>query len=164
MKELLKQYAAYNTWAHQKLLDIINTLSPEQQEAELKSSFSSLYLTVLHMWDAETAWWQRVKLQERLNMPSDTFKGSFRELSNGLLNQSRQWEEWVTSASDLAIEHVFQYQNSKRELFKQPVFQVLLHVFNHGTYHRGQLVTMLRQLGIEKLPSTDFTTYFRSKK
>ena len=50
----------------------------------------------------------------------------------------------------MGIEHVFQYYNSKKEHFKSPVYQMLMHVFNHGTYHRGQLVNMLRQLGVEK--------------
>jgi uncharacterized damage-inducible protein DinB len=62
------------------------------------------------------------------------------------------------------LEHVFHYQNTKKEQFKQPIYQMLLHMFNHGTYHRGQLVTMLRQLGIQKLPSTDFIEWSRRKK
>ena len=44
------------------------------------------------------------------------------------------------------------YTGTKKEQFKQPVCDVLLHVFNHGTYHRGQLVTMLRQLGASNIP------------
>ena len=86
------------------------------------------------------------------------------DLSNGLLSQSKQYEDWVNNASELSLEHVFQYQNSKRESFKQPVYQVLLHVFNHSTYHRGQLVTMLRNLGVEKIPQTDFIVWSRMKK
>jgi len=48
-------------------------------------------------------------------------------------------------------------------MYKQPVCQMILHVFNHGTYHRGQLVNMLRQLGIEKIPQTDFIVWSRKK-
>ena len=109
MKELLKQYAAYNIWASQKILDIILALPEEKQIAEVPSSFNSLYKTVLHMLDAESIWWQRMKLQERIIVPSENFNGSMQELANGLLQQSRQWEEWVSNASDLSIEHVFQY-------------------------------------------------------
>ena len=163
MKELLKQFAAYNIWANQKLLDLILLLPEEKQVAEIPSSFNSLYKTVLHMWDAESAWWQRMKMQERLIIPSDNFKGSMADVVNGLMQQNKQWEEWVSNASDLSLEHVFQYQNSKREHFKQPVYQMLLHVFNHGTYHRGQLVNMLRQLGVEKIPPTDLVVWSRKK-
>ena len=164
MKELLKQYAAYNIWASQRILDAILILPEEKQMTEVPSSFKSLYKTVLHMLDAENIWWQRMKMQERIIVPSENFKGTVQELAGNLLQQSKQWEEWVAGASDLLLEHVFQYYNNKKEHFKMPVYQMVHHVFNHGTYHRGQLINMLRQLGVEKLPQTDFSLWTRSRK
>ena len=164
MKELLQQLASYNIWANQKIMEVILTLPDEKQVAEVPSSFSSLYKTVLHMWDAESIWWQRMKLHERLIVPSENFNGSMKDIINGLIQQSTQWLDWVSSASDIALDHVFQYQNSKKEQFKQPIYQMMLHVFNHDTYHRGQLINMLRQLGVEKLPQTDFIVWSRSKR
>jgi uncharacterized damage-inducible protein DinB len=163
MKEILQQMAAYNSWANQKILEVILGLPEEKQKQELPSSFKSLYDTVLHMWNAESAWWQRMKLQERIQAPSEYFKGSFAELCGSLGQQNYLWQDWVEQATEAALEHVFQYQNNKKEQFKQPIFQMLLHVFNHGTYHRGQLVNMLRQLGLEKLPQTDFIVWSRKK-
>jgi uncharacterized damage-inducible protein DinB len=145
------------------LLDVINQLPEEKQKQELLSSFKSLYSTVLHVLDAESIWWQRIKLQERIIKPSDDFNGDMKELSNNLLHQNKQWNDWIVNANEHQLQHVFQYQNSKREQFKQPVYQVLLQVFNHGTYHRGQLVNMLRQLGVEKIPGTDFISWSRRK-
>jgi uncharacterized damage-inducible protein DinB len=164
MKELLKQYSAYNLWAHQRIIDVILSLPEETCTVELPSSFNSLHKTILHMWDAESAWWQRMKMQERVIKPSENFSGNTKEVTQGLLQQSRQWEEWVSSASDLSLDHVFQYYTNKTEHVKMPVWQMLLHVFNHGTYHRGQLINMLRQSGQEKLPSTDFSFYTRNRK
>lgn len=163
MKEILQQFAAYNIWANQKIMDVIFALPEEKQKAEVPSSFKSLYSTVLHMWNAESNWWQRMKLQERIIVPSENFKGNMQDLVNGLMQQSRQWEEWVSNASELSLDHVFQYQNSKKEQFKQPIYQMVLHVINHGTYHRGQLINILRQLGVEKLPQTDFIVWSRKK-
>ena len=116
------------------------------------------------MWDAESAWWQRMKMQERVIVPSENFSGKMPDVSTGLMQQNRLWLDWVNNATEPALDHVFQYYNSKKEHFKQPVWQVMLHVFNHGTYHRGQLVTMLRQLGIEKIPATDFVVFTRIKR
>lgn len=163
MKELLQQLAAYNIWANQRILEIILNLPEEKQQQELPSSFKSLYHTVLHIWNAENVWWQRMKLQERITKPFDSFKGTMDELANELLQQNRQWQEWVNNATDAALDHVFQYQTFEKEQFKQPIFQMLLHVFNHGTYHRGQLINMLRQLGVQKLPDTDFIIWSRRK-
>lgn len=164
MKELLKQMSVYNIWANQKIIDVILALAEEKQIAEVPSSFKSLHKTLLHMWDAESIWWQRMKLHERFVRPSDNFKGTTRDVVNGLMSQSRFWEGWVGSVSELMLEHVFEYRNDKKEQIKMPIWQMLTHVFNHGTYHRGQLINMLRQLGVEKLPQTDFSVFSRSKK
>jgi uncharacterized damage-inducible protein DinB len=163
MKELLRQYAAYNTWANQKLGGLIVTLPDELLKEELSSSFGSIHLTLLHMWDAESIWWQRMKLQEVVTPPSANAPERTAEVLQGLQLQNRLWEEWVQAATEMALGHVFSYYNTKRELFKQPVYQVVLQVMNHGSYHRGQLVNMLRQLGQQKIPQTDFIIWSRKK-
>lgn len=164
MKELLKQLAAYNTWATQKIADYVLSLPEEKQLAHVPSSFNSLHLTILHMWDAESIWWQRMKLHERFTRPSENFKGSTRDVVNGLLSQSRLWENWVSGAAEHVLDHVFEFRNLKKEQIKMPIYQMLIHVFNHGTYHRGQMINMLRQLGAEKLPETDFSLWIRTKR
>ncbi len=164
MKELLKQMAAYNVWAHRRIADIVLSLPEEKQQATLPSSFKSLHLALLHMWDAESIWWQRMKLHERFVIPSENFNGTTRDVVNGLLSQSGLWETWVNNVSDPMLLHVFAYRNVKKEEVKMQIWQMLSHVFNHGTYHRGQLVNMLRQLGVEKIPQTDFSLWVRNKK
>jgi len=163
MKQLLQQSAAYTIWANQLIFDCIGTLSEEQIKQEITSSFPSLSKTILHMWDAEVIWWQRLKLVEKIERPGEGFTGNFQELVKLVNQQSKIWKEWVDNATETQLQHVFFYRNTKREEFKQPVYEMLLHLMNHGTYHRGQLVTMLRQLGVEKIPSTDFSTFCRKK-
>lgn len=164
MKELLQQSAAYNLWANQRLTDVILKLDENKQQQIVTGSFPNLYAAILHLWDAESTWWQRMKLHEKILVPSKNFNPAMQEAVNGLLQQNSLWIEWINNASAAALEHVFAYQNSRREQFKQPVFQMLHHVFNHGTYHRGQIVIMLRELGVEKIPPTDFIVWSRSKK
>lgn len=163
MKEQIASLASYNFWANQRIISAVNQLPEEAKLKELASSFNSIHSTLLHIWNAESVWYQRVKLMERIVTPGDQFTGDTSELGRLLLQQSNLWSDWAAAANDLALDHVFQYYNSKKEYFKQPVWQVMMHVFNHGTYHRGQLVTMLRQLGVEKIPSTDFVVFMRKK-
>jgi len=163
MKELLLQLAAYHMWANGLLLDAIAQLDPELQNKEVPSSFPGLFKTILHVWDAESIWWQRMKLQERIIRPSENFTGDFKELSQQLLHQNKQWYDWINNSQEHMLQHVFLYQNSKREQFKQPLFQMLLHLFNHGTYHRGQLVNIMRQLNLTKIPATDFIIWSRKR-
>jgi len=162
MKQLLQQYAAYNIWANKIIIDQVNQLSEEQLHKEIASSFDTIYKTILHLMDVESIWWQRLKLAEHVEWPGRTFDGSVDELSKKLLQLSLQWEEWITNTNEVNITHVFAYQNSKKEQFKQPVYEMLLHLFNHQTFHRGQVVTMLRQLGIEKIQPTDFIVFSRT--
>ena len=163
MKEILQQLAAYNIWANALLMEILKKLPRELHQKEIPSSFNSLEKTVLHMWNAESVWWQRMKLQERIIGPMENFNGKMEDAIEGLTLQNKQWNEWINKAQEHHLEHVFQYQNFKGEQFKQPIYQMLLHLFNHGTYHRGQIVNMLRQLGVEKIPQTDFIVWSRKK-
>ncbi len=164
MKELLKQQAACNHWANQRITDTLLSLPEGVCKQETSSSFNSLEKTLLHIWDAESGWWQRLRLNERIELPGKTFTGNVQDAAAGLLNQSKQWEEWVKQATPNALDHVIQFHTSKRELVKIRTCQLLLHVFNHSTYHRGQLVTMLHQLGHTKVPSTDFFLWLKLKK
>src|SRR6478752_7368406 len=89
MKTLLQQFAAYNLWANGLITDAIQALPPELQTKEVVSSFASLRATLLHMLDAQSIWWQRMKLQERIVRPSEGFQGSMNELAQAVLQQNR---------------------------------------------------------------------------
>jgi uncharacterized damage-inducible protein DinB len=162
MKELLQQYAAYNIWANKLLVDRISKLSDEEINREIVSSFPSLYKTMQHMWLAEEVWWKRLKLMENIVLESALFAGPFSEMVDILAKQSHQYKEWIDGATETQLVHVFAYIRNK-EQHKMPVYQMLLHVFNHASYHRGQLVTLLNQLGAGKIPDTDFFTFCKVK-
>jgi len=163
MKQLLQQYAAYNHWANKVLTDRIAQLPEEIITKETPGSFPSLFATVVHLVDIESIWWQRMRLQEQVEWPGKTFQGDFEALSRQLLLLSQQWYEWIAAAHESSLIHVFAYYNSQKEYFKQPVCEMLMHLFNHQSYHRGQLVAMLRQNGIRKIPRSDFIVFSRKK-
>ena len=163
MKKLLEQYANYNQWANQRLAEVANNLSDDALHKEINSSFPSIYKTVLHLWDVENIWWQRIKLNEQQVWQSDTFKGSVLELTHNLLAQSKQWKDWVDVSTESALQHEFIYRNSKKDQFKQPVYEMLLHLFNHQTFHRGQIITMLRHTSEGTLPNTELISFLRKK-
>lgn len=69
--------------------------------------------------------------------------------------------EWISSQPEEAFTTVLTYHNTLGEYFEMPVYQCLIQMLNHGTYHRGQAVTMLRALGAEGMPGTDYITFKR---
>jgi uncharacterized damage-inducible protein DinB len=158
MKELFLQYAAYNLWANRQLLDILDTLTPEQQHQEITSSFNSLYKTVQHVWFAESLWLQRIRKIPAV-VPVDNFNGSMQELSAALTELDRQWEPAVEKLKEEQLSEIIAYTNIRGIAYQVRLDKLLLHIFNHSTYHRGQLVTMLRQAGVTKIPSTDFSAW-----
>ncbi len=141
----------------------MHQLPDEQQKLQIISSFPSIELTMLHLMNVEYIWWQRMKLVDNIHIIEESSL-SVHQISQKLLYLSQQWKGWIEKSTTAAFEHEFVYRNSKKEQFKQPVFQMLLHLFNHQTYHRGQLVTMLKQLGVEKISPTDFIEWSRGKK
>jgi uncharacterized damage-inducible protein DinB len=161
MKQLLTSYSAFEYWANQKLLDVILNISPVQQEQEIVSSFPSIQKTCLHMWDASSIWWQRLQMRTDIVVPSLSFHPSVSDIANGLLAQNITWKEWIEQAGEPDLEKELPYKNMKGEAFIQPVKYIILHLSNHSTYHRGQLVTMLRQLGVKTIPKTDYIEFAR---
>ena len=164
MKELLAKYVAYNLWANGIFTDLILKLPDGDVYKEMPSSFKTIQETVFHICFAENIWMQRLLLAERIIPLNEDLKNDTLPLCKELINQSTQLQKWVSGKNELALTHVFEYKNLKGEFFKQPVNEVLLHVCNHGSYHRGQLVNMLRQMGHEKIPQTDFSFWSRSKR
>ena len=160
VRSLLSQYARYNQWAHKRLLDLMNSLSAEQYHAVVSSSFNSLYKTVLHVWGAESLWLARLK-QEPAKKPGDPFEGSLDKLSNALEETDRQWVDWFSGKEDEQLTEKIHYTNMAGQAFTESYDILLMHIFNHNTYHNGQLVTMLRALAIDKIPSTDFVAWTR---
>ena len=117
MKQLLQQYAAYNSWVNKRILETAAQLTDEQLNKEIVSSFPSVYKTILHLMEVENVWWQRLQLVEQTTPPG-WFTGNFEELSKKWLQLSQQWQDWVQGANDANINHVFAWYNLKKEYFK----------------------------------------------
>ncbi len=164
MKELLLQYAAYNVWANKLMIDAMQKLDATALDQEIVSSFPSLRATVLHCWSAEYVWLQRLQLAEKPVWVQNEFMGTFEEANSEWQKVSAALLQFVEKQyDDKALQHVLQFYDLKKESHKMPVYQVLQHVFNHCSYHRGQLVTMLRQVEVKEIPRTDFIVFARKK-
>ncbi len=164
MKELLLQYAQYNVWANKLILDTILKLEHGATDKEIVSSFPSIRTTIIHVWSAEYSWLQRLQLAENPIWVQGEFSGTFEQACDAWQKTSAHLLQFVEKQyDDRSLEHVLQFYDRQKVSHKMPVYQVLQHVFNHSTQHRGQLITMLRQLGATKIPGTDFIGFARLK-
>jgi uncharacterized damage-inducible protein DinB len=164
MKELLLQYAQYNAWANKRIIDATLKSGDGAIDKEIVSSFPSLKATVYHTWSAEFIWLQRLQLAEHPVWKESEFDGTYEEACSDWQGVSAALIQFVQKQyDDRALEHMLMYYDRKKSAHKMEVCYVLQHVFNHSTYHRGQMVTMLRHAGVTDIPGTDFITFVRKK-
>lgn len=161
MKELLRKYAFYNIWANVRIINILKTLPEDMLNKVLKSSFRSIKLTVLHIYDAETIWLKRLEGQSLNNWPSENFNGTSYEAFMLLENASKNISGYIDSISQDSLRNDCTFTSFAGVKFTIKIYDIIQHCFNHSTFHRGQIVTMLRELDIDGIPSTDYITYIR---
>ncbi len=162
MKELLLRYLRYNIWANARFIEVLRRLSDEQHDKVIPSSFPSIRETVNHMWGAEDIWLQRLQKREDQVWRVPDFKGDIQEACDIWEEASDTLLQFAQSIPDDAgFSGTIHVVNMKGEHYDDVISDVLQHVANHATYHRGQLVTMLRQAGVTAIPSSDYTIYVR---
>jgi uncharacterized damage-inducible protein DinB len=154
MQDSLSAMFEYNRWADERLLTACGQLTDEQYAREIGGSFPSIRATVAHHAGALRAWGTRFEGGDVRSLPSETevpdAETAMRLIVEGhealLREAGRPAEE---------LNQIFTYRSLRGIMVSLPRWAVLRHVGNHGTYHRGQIATMMRQVGMEP-PSTDY--------
>jgi uncharacterized damage-inducible protein DinB len=166
MKRILEEYASYNLWANIKIAHFLKGLKEVVLDEEVGSSFNTIRKTVYHIWDAEYIWLERLQGNSINFWPST--KISSNEPIDSFLITSQNFERFVHSKSELFFVELLSYQTVKGEKYTQPNYQIIHHCFNHSNFHRGQIVTMIRELvRLQKInstldfPVTDLIMYYR---
>lgn len=164
-KQMTKQYfielADYNVWANTKLCSWLQQLSDAQWQQPITSSFNSIQQTVLHIIAAENIWLQRLAKQENTLWLQGVYTGTQAEHIALLKSLSQQLKDVVAGMDEAILGQQLSFKRINGDAYSMPHYQVFAHIFNHSTYHRGQLITMLRQAGFTAVGSTDILTYFR---
>jgi len=157
----IHQHVTYNLWANTKVADVLRAIDNSLYFQENNSSFSSIAKTVLHLWGAQFIWLTRMQGESLREWPSANVTDKEEGL-DGLILSSASLVSFVKSKNESFLKSTYAYNNMKGEPFVDPYEDTLLHVVNHSTYHRGQIITMLRQGGVKTVPSTDLIHYLRA--
>lgn len=161
LPDLLRHYAAYNAWANAEMVMWLAAKDPELMTREVPSSFPTLQLTVLHLLDAEQIWHRRMLGDPNLVFPSKTFVGDFEDAAASLLHCSNNLLEFLHGQPDEFFEKSFPYGMFNGDQVVSTVPHMVLHCLQHSTFHRGQLVTIGRSLGLTDPPKTDYIYFTR---
>jgi uncharacterized damage-inducible protein DinB len=156
-QEISKLFA-YNRWATARALEPVSALTPEEFSREVGGSFPSVHKTLAHIYAAEWIWLERWQGRSPRALPPEQEVPTLEALVEKWSLVENWQRVFVEGLTDARMAEVVTYVNVKGETWSYPLGEMLVHLVNHSTYHRGQVATMLRQLG--KIPrSTDYLAY-----
>jgi len=152
---------AYDAWANRRVLDACAALAPEQFTKDLGSSFRSVRDTMAHIMGAEWLWLERFQ-GRTARLPSGDQFPDLASLRTRWTEVEREVLAYVGGLSAADLERSFDYWDMKGNPHTSVLWQTLQHVANHSTYHRGQVTTLLRQLGAKPI-GTDLIGFYRER-
>ena len=158
--DYLRLLLAFHYWARDRMMTAVESLTPEQYARPLGSSFSSIRDTLNHIYNAEWIWYSRWNGVSPTSFPKDeipdlaTLRAKWSEMEGNV-------RAYIDGAGDTGVDRVIEYRLMSGKEGASPLWQMVAHVVNHASYHRGQVTTLLRQLGAVPAQSTDMITYFR---
>ncbi|HEY3405686.1 MAG TPA: DinB family protein [Ohtaekwangia sp.] len=160
----IHKHLTFNTWANTQTANVLKEVDDEIYFRENKSSFPSIAKTILHMHGAQAVWLKRLQGESLTAFPAAEFERDKIKTLDLFIKYSKDLENFIASKDDAYLVSEYSYRNMKGDPFTDPVIDTLFHVVNHGTYHRGQVITMLREAGVTKVVGTDLIHYLRSLK
>lgn len=152
-----RTHIRYSGWASRRLLDAVDSLTPEERVKPMGVSHESIQGTLGHIHFADRSWYKRIAEPE-MPMPSMAELATTDAVFTDWPALQKQWEAWADSLAENDLERIVSFQRLNGAQVSAPASHLVNHVVNHATMHRGQVMGMLRQLGL-KPPATDLLLY-----
>jgi uncharacterized damage-inducible protein DinB len=156
LEKLIHNYADYNLWANRTTAAWLQPKPADLINRNIPSSFPSIIKTFAHLWDTEKFWLG--VLQGPTPNTWVEFKGADEAVIPGLLQQSGALSAYIRSLDETALIEQC-YLDAPWLKGQMPKYEFIQHCINHGVYHRGQIVTIARNIGITDPPMTDYNYY-----
>jgi uncharacterized damage-inducible protein DinB len=152
MKEHFRDLLIYNQWANYRILVALE---------ELKSPNDTHLSLFSHILSAQIIWLNRIKALATSPFPIwEQYK--LTELRSMTEESSANWINYLDKHRFDTFEEMIFYTNSIGEKHENTIREIISHVLNHSTYHRGQIAKQLRKIGVQP-PDTDYIIYAREK-
>jgi uncharacterized damage-inducible protein DinB len=163
MKSLLLNYLQYNHWANEKMCNYLSGVDEDEILANKKAEYQTIKKVILHVADSEQTWLARLNGKNIPHMHKLDSSGSFAGICSTIRNNSVDFIEFVSGKDDQFLLSVTEYVNLKGRTFSQNNAEIILHCMNHSTFHRGQVMSMLRYVGYTDQSASDFIMFLREK-
>jgi uncharacterized damage-inducible protein DinB len=161
--EVLETLVDYHYWARDRLFVAVDALTEEQLRRPLGNSFPSVFDTVVHLCGADWIWRSRWEGVSPMALPKPELYDDLAKVRAAWHDEERRIREIVNRLGPEGMTRPIEYQGWDGRRQAQPFWQMLQHLVNHGSYHRGQVTTMLRQLGVQPAKSMDLIAFYRER-
>lgn len=164
--EALQRLHQHRAWVNANLLTAAATLSDEQLRSAFQIGQGSIWNSLLHLYAAEYVWLEALHGNEAFVVPGDLpgkipgnqqGEGGVTHPADLRLKWSaleKRWIGFLAALTPATLEEVVYRKSSSLGRLGTRRSDVLLHVYTHAHYTAAQVVNMLRQAGVEKLPET----------
>lgn len=160
--ELIQHLYAYNEWANEKLLDCAAEAGDSKLTANKGTSFGSVLQTLDHVCDAQLIWLARWTVGQNTTREMESVASNIANLKAAFETSHAALREYIGGLTDPAVDSVLVYEDSRGNPGERVLWQFLVHMVNHGTYHRGEVAAALSELG-HSPGDLDFTFYERQR-
>jgi uncharacterized damage-inducible protein DinB len=160
-QEMLVLYE-FNAWANRRMLGAVAAVKQEEFLRPMGSSFGSLRDTTAHIYGAEWVWLERFQGRSPASLPDGAEFQDVASLREKWAELEARLHKFAGSLTQDDLNRVMEYKTLKFGAYSNPLWQSMQHVVNHGTYHRGQITTLLRQLGAQPV-LTDLMHFYRER-
>lgn len=149
----------YTIWATEKILDSVHQLNDEELRRDLGVSHSGVLQTLQHIYYADRVWLNRLAGRPFTGFADEGDGPDLAALGSTWPALLREFRDYIEGLTETANQELFTYTNLKGEEISVRRWQAILHVVNHASFHRGQVVAMIRQLD-KQPPSTDLLYFY----
>lgn len=159
----MKKQFEYDRWANARMLGVLAGITPEAFLKDLGSSFGSIRHTAAHILSAEWAWLERWQGRSPKQMLDPLGFPTAEALRPRWAQVEQEQKTFLETLSEERLAADLEYLNLQGESVTLPLWQQMLHMINHSSYHRGQVTTMLRQVGAKPV-ATDLIAFYREQR
>jgi uncharacterized damage-inducible protein DinB len=159
----LRTLLDYNYWARDRMFEALAPLTPAQLGADLGGSFGSIHDTVAHLYGAELAWYSRWQGTSPGKLVTGAEFPDLASVRTAWEMHEARMRAYVEELGENGIGRVTEFKLFTGQSAAAPFWQMLQHIVNHGSYHRGQVTTKLRQLGAAPAKSMDMIAFYRTR-
>lgn len=160
--EALQQHIDYNVWASRRLIDAVSNVSTEELTHNFKTADKSILGTLAHLYAAERNWLARMQEGRAAVQNRATGDVQMEPLLEKWAETHNSWKAWISQLPPEAPNQVMEYLDLQGRQWAQPLWQIVLHVVNHATHHRGQVSGFLRALD-KTPPPLDYIAFVRER-